>query len=1046
MKISRLATRRPIFTTMVVLIVILLGIVSLTRIPIDLMPDITYPTVSISATYENAGPEEIEELITRPIEQALIAVPGVEEVSSTSSEGSSNVRVSFSWGTDLDTASNDIRDRLDRVMSRLPEGIDRPILRKFDMAAFPVLILGAFSNLDPIQMRRVIDDQVKYRIERLPGVASLDVHGGLEREIHVNVHADKLKALGLSMGQIQKKIISENVNIPAGSLERGDFDVLIRTPGEYTDLNELRETIIIVREGAPILLREIAEVEDSWRKVTRIIRVNGRPGIHLGVNKQSGTNTVAVAGAVLKELESINRDIPQIEITPILDTSNYIQRSITNVGNTLLYGGLLAILVLIVFLRSLKSTAIIALSIPISIIATFSFIYFTGFTLNLMTLGGLALGVGMLVDNSIVVLENIYRMRESYESEIAAIKGTEEVTPAIVASTLTTLAVFVPLIFVRGMAGVMYKPLAYVVALSIICALAISLTLVPMLSARFLNNYGGMKRDETSVLRRFLEACNGAFSGLEERYRLLLHFSLRHRVIVIFLVVSCFVGCLILIPFIGVEFMPSTDEGEVRINVEMAVGTRVELVDKVLAGIEETVRREVPEVHNMVTSIGGSGWRTTSHAGNMRINLNNLSERDRSSEDIANELRRRISNIPGVTVRVRPGQGLMFLRMSGSDRIEVDIRGHDLTISDMLANKVREVIVNVPGITDVRLSREVGSPEEMILVDRKRASDMNLTVSQIAEFLQSVISGDRAGNYRDAGDEFTILLKIKDADKLGTDELLDLTLSNTEGKHVVLRNVVQVRPRTGPALIERKDQNRVVRIIADYTERDLGAVLEDIRAGIRSIPVPDGFSVLFGGDYEEQQKAFNELRLGLILALLLVYMIMASLYESLRDPFVVMFSVPLAAIGVILMLILTDTTFNVQTYIGCIILGGIAVNNAILLVDYINLLRRRDGISMYSAIEEAGRRRLRPILMTALTTSLALIPLALGIGEGGEAQAPMARAVIGGLLSSMIITLIFVPVVYSFIEGGSKRAGEGNGSEDHLEQVSIQKGSVEGDI
>jgi HAE1 family hydrophobic/amphiphilic exporter-1 len=475
--------------------------------------------------------------------------------------------------------------------------------------------------------------------------------------------------------------------------------------------------------------------------------------------------------------------------------------------------------------------------------------------------------------------------------------------------------------------------------------------------------------------------------------------------------------------------MPSTDEGEVRINAEMATGTRVEIVDKVFIGIEETVRREVPEILNMVTSIGGSGWRgKTSHKGDMRINLKPVSERNRSSEDIANDLRRKVSNIPGVTVRVRPGQGLMFLRMgsSGSDRIEVDIRGHDLEISNVLANKVRNIMMNVPGITDVRLSRDVGSPEEIIVVDRKRASDMKLTVSQIAEFLQTVISGGRAGNFRESGDEFRILLKIKNSDKLSIAELLDLTLTNMDGEQVVLRNVVQVSPRTGPVLIERKDQDRVVTISADYTGRDLGAILEDIRIGLRSIPIPDGFSILFGGDYEVQQKAFNELRLGLILALLLVYMIMASLYESLRDPFVVMFSVPLAAIGVVIMLILTDTTFNVQTYIGCIILGGIVVNNAILLVDYINLLRRRDGLPMNQAIGEAGRRRLRPILMTALTTSLALVPLAVGIGEGGEAQAPMARAVIGGLLSSAFITLIFVPVVYSFLEGGLKKDGKNN--------------------
>ncbi|MFH1481877.1 MAG: efflux RND transporter permease subunit, partial [Pseudomonadota bacterium] len=490
MIISRLSIRRPIFTVMAVLIVILLGVVSLSRLPIDLMPDITYPTLSIVATYENASPEEIEELVTRPIEEAMTAVTGVEEVTSISSEGSSQVRVNFSWGMDLDAAANDIRDRLDRVMDLLPEEVDRPILRKFDLASFPILILGASGNLDPIQMRRIIDDQVKYRIERLPGVASLEVRGGLDREIHVNLYAEKIKALGLPLDEILSRIKAENVNIPAGPLERGDLEVMVRTPGEYTSLEDLRNTVIAVRDGAPILLREIASVEDAWEKVQTIVRVNGRPGIRMSIYKQSGTNTVSVARGVLREIERINRDIPQIQLTPLIDTSDYIKRSITNVGSSLLYGGMLAVLVLLFFLRNVRSTAIIATSIPISVIATFALMYFGGFTLNLMTLGGLALGVGMLVDNAIVVLENIFRLRESSDADTAAVNGTEEVTPAIIASTLTTLAVFLPMVFMRGMSGVMFKQLSYVVSLSLVCSLAAALTLVPMLSSRILRSGG----------------------------------------------------------------------------------------------------------------------------------------------------------------------------------------------------------------------------------------------------------------------------------------------------------------------------------------------------------------------------------------------------------------------------------------------------------------------------------------------------------------------------------------------------------------------------
>jgi len=1020
MKVTRFAVHRPIFTIMLTVIVIILGGVSLMRLPIDLLPDITYPTLSITTEYENASPEEMEELVTRPMEEAISAVPGVEEVSSVSTEGVSNVRPTFSWGTDLDAAANDIRDRLDRVIPRLPEDAERPRLRKFDLASFPILILGASSNLDPVELRRLIDDQVKYRIERVPGVAALDVHGGLDREIHVDLYPDKIKALGLPLDQILGRIRTENVNLPGGNIERGNFDVTIRTAGQYTSLDQLRDTVVAVREGAAIQLKQIANVEDSWQKVTRIVRVNGRPGVRMAVNKQSGTNTVEVARGVLHEVDRINRDIPQINLVPIIDISDYIQRSIANVSSSVLYGGLLAILVLLFFLRSIRSTTIIATAIPISIIATFALMYFGGFTLNIMTLGGLALGVGMLVDNAIVVIENIFRLREAADSpEQAAVEGSEEVTPAIIASTLTTLAVFLPLIFVRGMAGVMFKQLSLVVSFALLCSLGMAVTLVPMLAAKILRP---PKLDETvnkSRWHKIFDASGGLFTRLEAGYKHLVHFALDHRGLIVAGALVLFFGSLALIRLVGVELTPNTDEGEVRVSAEMEVGTRLDVLDRKFKTIEAIVKDAVPEAKNTVTYIGGSSWRSAgSHTGQVRIALKPQAERSRSSEEIATLLRRKLMNLPGVTIRTRAGQGLFLLRMAtrGSERLELEIRGYDLPTSDLLAQRVKKAVEQVDGVTDARMSRVSGSPEELIVVDREKVADMKLTVSQIANMLQTILSGTRAGYFREAGDEFTILVMVQDAERMDLREILDLTLTNSDGQPVVLRNVVQVRPRTGPVRLERKDQERVVTVFANISGRDMGSILSDIRKKLRSIPVPRDFTIGFGGDYEEQQKAFRELALSFVLALVLVYMVMACQYESLRDPFVVMFSVPLAAIGVILMLFLTNTTFNIQSFIGCIMLGGIVVNNAILLVDHTNLLRRRDGMPLREAIEEAGRRRLRPILMTAMTTILGLFPLALGLGEGGEAQAPMARAVIGGLLSSTLITLVFVPTMYSIFE------------------------------
>lgn len=1024
MNLSRFAVRRPIFTIMGTLVVLILGGVSLTRLPIDLMPDITYPTLSIITSYQNASPEEIEELITRPIEEAVSAVPGVEEVTSTSAEGISQVRVTFTWGTDLDAGANDIRDRLDRILSRLPEESERPTLRKFDLASFPILILGASSDLDPIQMRRIIDEQVKYRIERLPGVAAADVHGGLDREIHVNLYPDKINALGLPLDQIMTRIKAENVNIPAGTLERGRLDVMVRTPGEYSSLEDLRDTIIAVRDGVPIRLKEVASVEDAWEKVTRIVRVNGLPGIRLAVNKQSGTNTVDVARGVLDEIQRINRDIPQINLVPIIDTSDYIQRSITNVGSTIFYGGALAVLILLFFLRSIRSTAVVVTAIPVSIVATFALMYFGGFTLNLMTLGGLALGVGMLVDNSIVVLENIFRMRESdVPADQAAVKGSAEVTPAIIASTLTTLAVFLPLVFMRGMSGIMYKQLSYVVGFALICSLTASLTVVPMLSARALRRSMFRSEANPAISSRAYDISGRIFAGLENDYKRLLKLTLKHRGLTIACAVLLLAGSLVLIPIVGVEFMPKTDEGEVRIYAEMAVGTRVGVVGKVFDKIEEVVGREVPEVLNSVAYIGGTSWRATgSHTGQLRLSLKPLSERSRSSEKIAAVLRRKLAHMPGVTIRSRAGQGLFLLRMgrTDSDQVEVEVRGHGLQTADLLAQQVKRQVEQVEGVTDVQLSRESGTPEELIMIDRQKAADMQLTVSQIANALQTVLSGTPAGNYRERGDEYTILVKLKDAERMDLEKILNLIVTNSEGQPVVLRNLVRVQPRSGPVLIQRKDQERIINVSANISGRDMGSVYADIRRGLRTIPLPQGFSFAFGGDYEEQQKSFRELALSFVLAIVLVYMVMASLYESLRDPFVVMFSVPLAAIGVIWILLVTHTTFNVQSYIGCIMLGGIVVNNAILLVDQINLLRRRDGMPLDEAIGEAGRRRLRPILMTAMTTIFALTPLALGLGEGSDAQAPMARTVIGGLLSSTLITLLFVPTIYAIFEATPK--------------------------
>lgn len=1018
--INKASIYRPVLTTVIFIIITLLGIISFMRLSIDMMPEVEYPTISVSTFYGNVGPEEIEELITKPIEEALAAVQNVEEISSTSSEGSSNVSVSFEWGTDLDVAANDIRERIDMVIRALPDDVDRPTIRKFDISSMPILMLGVSSSMNLLDLRELIEDQVQYRLERVNGVASTMIRGGLNREIHVNLKAAKLKAIGLSPQTVIIALRSENLNVPAGTYEKGDKDILIRTQGEFSSLNDIRETVVTVKDGIPVRIGDIADVEDSWEEIRSLSRINGRDGLNIGIFKQSGANTVSVAEAVKAELKRINADIPQIEIFTLMDQSKYIEQSINNVGTSAIFGGILAVLILFLILRNISSTFIIATAIPISIIATFGLIYFGGFTLNIMTFGGLALGIGMLVDNSIVVLENIYRHREQGTKPIdSAIIGSSEVMSAVIASTLTTLVVFLPVIFIRGMSGIMFKQMAYVVSFSLMCSLFVALTLVPMLASRFLHYTPPEHYDGENLIHRIYSVSEDWFKWLENHYSAILKWALSNRKKVIFIALILFLISVFLIRYIGVELMPASDEGEVRVSLETAVGTKLEPMDKVTRYAEEIIRKEVPELTNMVAQAGGGGGYGPFRGGggnssNINLYLVPKAERKRSSEQVANDLRRILSNIPGVTVMARPSQNFM-LRMSASvtDNISVEVRGYDLDTAKELAIKVDDVVKRVEGITDTNISRDEGSPEQILRIDRKKAADMGLTVSLIGQALQTAVGGSPASYLRESGEEYRILVRLSEEDRKELSDLLDLTVINNQGRPVVLRNVLRSESLEGPTEIERKDQERIISIRANFTGRDMGSVISDIRAGLRSIPIPKDFSIQFGSDYEEQQRSFRELMIGFILAVVLIYMVLSGQYESFKDPFIVILSIPMAIIGILAIMLLFNTTFSIQAFIGCIILAGIVVNNAILLVDYTNQLIRIHGMELFEAIKLGGARRLRPIIMTTLTTCLGLLPLALGLGEGGETQAPMARVVMGGLLSSSLITLVLIPVVYS---------------------------------
>ncbi len=1030
MNLPRFAIRRPITIYMITSVAILLGAISFWELPVDLMPDIEFPTITVSTEYPGVAPEEMETLITRPIERSVSSAPGVEEIESSSSEGQSRVQVRFEWGTNLDEAANEVRTRVDRLRPVLPEDAEPPSLWKFDVSQFPILYMAVSSDRDPKDLRQLIDDQILYRLERVPGVAAAEIRGGLRREIHVDLSLEKLRAYNLSIRNVVEVLRRENLNEPVGPVVEGNYELLLRTQGEFKDITQIENVVLSTREAVPVYVKDVARVEDSHEEVRESVRVDGRPGIRLAIRKQSGANTVTVVTAVREELESINRDYPDIVVTPIMDQSEFIERSIANVRSSAILGAILAVFVLLLFLRNLRSTVVIALSIPVAVVSTFGLMYYNDFTLNTMSFGGLALGVGMLVDNAIVVLENIFRHRESGRSRIeAAVEGTTEVSSAIVSSTLTTIAVFVPMVFLAGMSGIMFQQLAYVIAFSLFSSLLVALTIVPVLCSRYLEIREPDARRHP-LLQRIVHRSGELLSWLDAEYQQLIHWALDNRRTVAYGTFALLLGSILLFPLVGVELMPDTDEGEVRVSIELPPGTRIETTEALAMEMEAMVLREVPETEHVLTEVGGGGWRQSqTHRADIRLQLVERSERNRSTQEIANDLRPLLMGRPGMRGFARAGGGNWLMRMGrgGEDRVSVEIRGHDIRVADALAQQVKDVIEKVPGVTDAQIDDREGTPEMLVRVDREKAATMGLNVSDLADALRTTVGGHIASMFRQGGNEYNILVRLQEEDRqrLASVEHIPLSMpAGPVGQSVPVSSLVRMERREGPVEIERKDQERVVTVRANIADRDLGSIMADIDEGLRGRTLPRDFSIFYGGEYEEQQESFRGLLFCLILAVILVYMVMAAQFESLRDPLVILFAIPFAAIGVVLMLFLTGTTFNIQAFIGVIMLTGIVVNNAIVLVDYTNQLRRRDGLPLRQAVELAGRRRLRPILMTTLTTVLAMIPMALGLGEGGEVQAPMARVVIGGLTVSTLITLVLIPTLYTTVEERSARQEE----------------------
>ena len=1033
MSIPRLAIHRPVTMFMLSAIITLLGLISLTRLPVDLMPEFQQPTLNIRTSYAGVGPLEMEELITRPIEQAVGAVPGLTRIESSSSEGNSQVQLNFEWGSDLAESADEVRTRMDRIRARLPEDADPPTIQKFDPSQLPVAQIGIEGDYDPVTLREIAQNEIAPRFERIDGVAAVNVNGGLRRQIHVDLSKEKITALNLSVTQVVSSLRQENQNTPLGEIYQGDATFLVRSQGQFQSVEDIRNLVVMTRQGVPVYLRDIADVKDTTEQRRNFMRINGRPGIQIQVQKQSGKNTVEVAELVHAEVARVNNEVPGLKMTVVQDNSRFISRAIHNVQEHAMVGGILVVLIIFAFLRDFRSTLIVCTSIPVSVIGTFALLYFGGFTLNTMTFGGLALGIGMIVDAAIVVLENTHRhLHMGKDRMTAAIDGSEEVWSAILASTLTHIAVFLPLLFLSGTASIMFTQLSVVVMFSLIMSLFVAVTIVPVLCSRWLKT-PDEEAAATGIMARFYRISERFLESMDEGYRKAIHVALQHRPTVIGSAAALVVLAAVLYPKVGTELVTQTDEGEVNINVELALGTRIEPTEQALLTIENRVRELVPEATTIITQGGGGGnnWQGgggNTSRGQIRLILKPRDERTRTNEQVAIDLRRQLTGLlPGVVVRANPSGGnnqiMRFLSGGGTNnqgqasRLQLEIRGHDLDDARRVAQDARELMETTPGIADVSLSREDGRPEIAIRVDRPKAAMLGMSVQSVASTIQTNVAGTTAAQFRERGNEYPVVVRLREADREEISDVGDVLLSTPTGQVVPAKNILAVTREAGPTQIQRKNMERVTRVNAEV-EIPLSEAVKAVQGRLSEIRVPPDFSVGFGSEIEEQARSFAQLRMVLILAILLVYAVMASQYESLRDPFIIMFSVPVAAIGVVGSLLLTNTSFSMQAYIGIIMLAGIVVSNAILLVDYINTLRRRDGIPLREAVEIGGRTRLRPILMTSIATMLGLVPMAIGLGEGGELQAPLARVVIGGLLTSTLVTLVLVPAVYTLFEEG----------------------------
>ncbi|MCK5242954.1 efflux RND transporter permease subunit [bacterium] len=1050
------SVRRPVTVAMVFLAVVLLGSISYLRLPRELFPPITYPQLTVMTSYENAAPEEIETLITKPIEEACSSVNNVKRITSTSREGVSLVMLEFGWGTSMDFAALNVREKIDLVKEKLPRESEDPIVMKFNPFELPALTLSVSADLPLHEVREIAKKIIKNQVEKAVGVAAVQITGGLDREILIDLDLGRLNAAQLSSLSVLEAIKNSNVNYPAGTIHGHFYDYLIRTMGEFTTLEDIagspvgldksreyeaqeEQLLNLVQkpltqppdpmkrfsDNRVVLVSDIAKIQDTFKEKTSISRYNGRENISVTIQKQAGANTLEVVSNVKKALKKLQADLPKgrnIRIITVYDQSVFVRQSINGVFRDAAIGGVLAFIVILIFLRNIRSSTIVVTSIPISILATFSLMYFSGITLNMMSLGGLALGLGRLVDDAIVVIENIFRHCQlGLKPKEASVIGTSEVSTAVIASTLTTIVVFLPMVFVKGVAGQLFSHLALTVTFSLIASTFGAMLLIPML----VSQSGEKQLNEIKALRKVEKLLN----VMEAFFMKTLQWFLKNKAFSMGLVLLVFIASMFLVIPIKKEFMPKVDQGQFVIKINLPTGALIAITDRVAKKVED-ILLAIPEIYNVTLNIGSSRDEDVgqaaeamgSHQATLMINLKK--KRGRSTSDVVQEVKDKVEKLDTGPARFEylvQDSALQVSALTGGAPVAVIIKGNDLNLMEKITKDIEELFLTIPGIYGVKNTIVEEAPETKIYIQRDKAALYNLSVDDIARTAKIAIKGTAETKFKEPGkDEVDIRLRLRHEDRKNVTDLRNLFIHSPLEVQVPLNEVAYIGVGVGPSEIKRQDRQRYIMVTANIYKRSLNEVISELDARLDKYPVPNEYYVYIGGESEQMAESFQSLVFALILAVILVYMIMASQFESLIQPFIIMFTVPLSLIGVMIILYLSGTPISVVVIIGMIMLIGIVVSNGIILIDYTNLLREQ-GIQAEDAIVRASRVRMRPILMTAFSTIIALGPLALSLGEGAELMSPLAVTVIGGLASSTFLTIVVIPVIYLLVENAWQR-------------------------